>query len=593
MKQNLILLLLLIAIGAQSQGLEKLISNDSKAVVEVSGDQIFSLIDHADLEMLMPPDPSGAPMDLNQYGIDMSSKAYYFYQEIESIVYHNVIVSLSDVKKAKELIQSMSEAPITKINGYNFMLESNRFAAWNNKIAIFSTADFPKMEYTMDDLLEEKEKERNANPSEDSIDAYETDEEGYEMEEDEESLAFELMLKNMDAPSLFSDAEITDKMTEHFAYIVNTRQTQSITQNASYTGGKNNKSSAYFWIRSVDELIKDSYPADLASILPAFAEGSPNMISGIEAITGNLIFDTDEIKFNFNMGINPKLVPIYQKIYDSRIDETFLNHFNQNEVLAYMSFTMDMTLMLKEYPEMAKTLYGSMIPGYEEELDVALDVIEVFLDEEAIGELITGDGLFVLHDFEEQEVTYKTIEYDDDLNSNEVEKTKMESIPSFTIMMGSKNERIINKLMKLAIKYEVATDEGSYHRILSKDMGVPMDMYFVHQDGIIFFTNSQDRIGNYASGRMNMNLGKHKPMLENNIFNMYLDASSTMEHLSSLIPSDPETLEYIKDNYKEIYMTMGKMKDNTVGYDVVIKTNGAKGNSLKLIMDTMTSLQGM
>lgn len=597
MKQYLILLLLLITAGLQSQNLERFISSGSKAVVEVSGDQIFSLIDHADLEMLMPPDQSGAPMDLNQYGIDISSKAYYFYQEIDSTVYQNVVVRLSDVQKAEELIGSMAGGPTSKINGYNFVLETNMSAAWNNDIAIFSSAEFPKKVYTMDDLLEEQEMERMAEETEDAVETTESDEYEYEdeyaEEENDEMLEFQLVLKNMDAPYLLSDSEIAENMVAHFKYILNTKPSMSISQNTSYTSGKNSKSSAYFWVSSIDKLMQNSYPEELTSMLSSISKGTPSIITGIEELTGNLIFDTDEIRFDFDMGIHPDLAETYRDAYDSKMDESFFSHFNQDEALAFMNFTFDMGAMMKSYPEMVKTLYGSWLPGYEEEMDLAIDLIDVFLDEEAIAELITGDGLIILHDFEEQEVTYKTTEYDDDFNASEVEKTKMEPIPSFSFMLGSENERITGKLMNLAKKHGVAIDKGNFYRIVSEDLGAPFEMYFAHKDGIIFLSNVKDRIENFASGRTNSKLGKHKDMLENNVFNMYVDASAIMENMSTLMPADPETLEFVMENYKEMFITMENMKGDKVGYDVVIKTNGEKGNSLKLILDTITSLQGM
>lgn len=592
MKRNLTLLLVLFSFYVQSQNLEQLISNESVAVIEVSGDQIFDLIDHTDFGSLVPPDPSGAPMELNQFGIDINAKAYYFYQVDDSIGYHNMIVGITDVAKAEELIKSSIPNPTKKVGGYDFAIQSGMSAGWNNTQAIFSYTDFPKKVYTMDDLLEEKEAERIAN---ESSDAPEIKGDGEEMEDEELDLDTELLLKNMYAEPLYTSEEMTDRMMDHFTNIIGTQSAQSIARLAKYTSGKMNNSSAYFWLNSINDLIKDNSPlSSIESFFPELASMIPEMDYGMESVAGNLIFGEDEIRFDTKVEMSPNLAPIMGRMYKSKMEKSFFKHFNQDEVLGYMNYTMDMATWVKEYPEMIKAQFGGgLVEMYNDEMILVLDLIEVILDEEAIGELVTGDMMMLLHDFENQEVTYKTTEYDDDFNATEVERTKMESTPIFSVMLGSQNESFVARLMKLARKYEMATSQGNYHSIASKKMGAPFDVYFTHNDGIVFFTNSKKKVGNYATGSKDCNLGKHKKNLKNNILNMYLDASSTLEHLSSMMPVDPKTLDYIKANYKEMFVTIGEMEGNRVSYDMVIKTNGAKGNSLKLIFDSMATMQGL
>ena len=168
----------------------------------------------------------------------------------------------------------------------------------------------------------------------------------------------------------------------------------------------------------------------------------------------SLIFDKDEIRISTNLTINNQLVPAYKKMYDSKLEKSFLKYFDESDMLAYISITSDMKNILEEYPNLLTKTYGSMAPNFNEEMDIVADIVSVMLDEEAIGELITGDMMVILHDIEEMEMTYKSYEYDEDYNSVEVEKTMTENIPTFSFLLGSKNEELINKIMKLGIKYE-------------------------------------------------------------------------------------------------------------------------------------------
>jgi len=614
MKTNLIFLsLLILTASIQAQNLEQYISNDATAVVEIDGGQIFSLISMADLEAMLPPDPSGEPTDLTQYGINVKTKAYYFYQDRGTIGYNNIVLSLTDPTKAEELIKSMIPTEPTEVNGFNFAIQDNMTAAWNNTTAILTKVDFPKKVYTMEDLLAEKEAERLANEAEESEgseeeqtageDVYGTEteddytidtEDEYGMDTDEEypseeNLEFELMIKNMDAPSIYSEEEMTSMLSDNFHSILNTNPNQSIRQVSSYNNGKKSNSSLYFWVKNMDEMIKDAMPENLFAMLPGVSSGSQGMPTGMTEITSNIIFNQNEIRWESNFGIDPSIAEAYSRIYKTKMDKSFLNHFDQDDVLSYLSFSTDISKSLEEYPAIMQSIYGSYFPEFYDEIGVGLDLLEVILDEEAIGELITGDALMVLHNVDSHEVTYTTTEYDADFNPTEVEKTKMEPLPIFSVMLGSENKKIIGKLMKLARKHKVAEIQGKHHRISSKDMGAPFDMYFTQNDGIVYLTNSPKKISNYASGKKTRKPGKHKKLLRNNALNFYVNSSATLESLSDLLPLDPNTVENIKSNYKEIYLTSSKIVDNKMDFDFVLKTSGAQGNSLKLILDSMNS----
>ena len=589
MKNIFILFCVLLITSIQAQNLEQYISKDAKAVVEINGGQIFSLIDFADIEMMMPPGPEG-PMDLEELGINIKSKAYYFYNIRESMPYQNVVFALSDMKKAEEFITSMMPLEPKLINGFKVIMDSGTTAAWNNNMAILSYADFPKKEYTMEELKAEKEAERQAR-IEAGEEEIQNDE--YGIGAPDEDLALELMFKNMDAPPLHSEEDMLRMLADNFNSIINTNASNSIRQQSSYSSGKKSNSSAYFWLSDLDDLVKDAMPSDVTSFIPGGMD-TPSMPTGLTNISSNLIFDQDEIRWESVMGMKPEIAESFAKINSSKMDRSFLKYFDQDDVLSYMSFSSDVTKIMEEYPAMMQKLYGSSFPDFREEIGIGMDLIEVIFDEEAIGELITGDGLMVLHNVEEHEVTYMATEYDNDFNPTQVEKTKMEPLPIFSMMMGSENEKIISKMMRLARKYQVASVEGTHHRIPAKDMGMPFDVYFAHNDGILFFTNSTNKISNYAAGKKTRNLGKHKKMLRNNSFNMYVNSSSVIDNLSGMVPLDPATLSDLRDNYKEMHFSTGKVENNNMGMDFVIKTSGAKGNALKLILDSMTSsLKGL
>lgn len=584
MKINFLLAFVLLSFGVKAQNLEQYIPQDARFVIEISGDKIFSLIDQSDLESMLPPDPStGLPMDLNELGFDVNSKMYFFQKADGDVTYNNVLIKLLDEATATEMIQGMVPAETSKINGFTVASASTMTAAWNSKMAIFTQASMPKVEYTLEDIMAEKAAEES---DMDVID------ERSELEKLEE-MKSELMLKNLMAPIKYSEEEIAAKMTSNFSSIAKTAKGKSILKNVSYKEGKNAKSSLYYWVKNFDALLSESFPSELMTMMPGASTGKPTMTTGMENITGNLIFDTEEIRMAVDMGVNDKMAGMMKKIYNTSMNKSFYNYFDTDNVLAYMNMSFDMAEMLRVYPEMTSMTYGSMLPDFKDEMDVATDLISIVLDEDAIAELVTGDMMMLLHDFEQREVTFTTTEYDDDFNATEVERTKMEPIPTFTVMVGSENTRIVNKLFKIAAKYGVSSSIGGYQKIMMPEGSVPFDMYTMQKDGIVFITNAESQAQKIAKGKKSKKLGMHKTNLENNIMNVYFNTTGIISELEPMLPADPSTIELIKNDYREVHMNMGKMKGNKFGYDMVVKTNSANGNALKQILNSMASLASM
>jgi len=598
------LLFVIFALSAYSQNLQSLIpQSGTQAVVEVSGDRIFELISYADVERMLPPGPMGEPSSLDDFGVKADAKAYYFYHIQDNVKTHNVLFSIEDRLKASEIFAGMSASPSQEVDGMEVVREGNMMAAWNDSYGLYTSADIPKELYTMEDLLAQKELDRQGLSDippppppppgrEDELNEYGIIES--EEESSEEMLEFELMFMNMEAPYALSDDEIISLFGKHLHMITTTGRNNSIASSTAFAQGRDEESVMYFWLKNVDDFYGEVLPLD--EVMGMFSDnlGNPGKImTGMDEVTGNLSFGADEIKLNMSMGISPELQSSFELMYNSQLAPAFLDQFNADEAMAYMSFSFDMAAMLKEYPKTAEMMYGSMFPGYSEEVDIAIDLISTIIDEDAIAELITGDGLFVLHDFEEQEVSYKTVEYDADFNATEVEGTRMEPIPTFSVMIGSENQRIMDKAMKIAHKYELASDDGTYHQIPLQELDSPFDMYMAHKNGIVYLTNSKDRAQGFGAGRKNKNLGGHSQMLRDNIFSMYVDIQGALDEVGAMIPDSPEKIQYWRDNYEEMYMAMPKMKDGKVDYDMVIKTSDASGNALQLLLDSMGAISGM
>lgn len=576
MRITLVALSLLFANILCAQNIENLIPSNSVCVAQINGDQIFKLISQSDISEMVNSSgmqSKGEMQDLANFGFDINSKAYYFFNVIDSVSYHNVILAVNDKNKVASTLSEMSPTEPTTENGFSVLRESSKTAAWNDKIAIFFSAEIPKDEVTMEDLILEWEKE---------IESIDENEE-FEGEYPEMPTESDVRMKNYFAPLKYSEDEIASMMQMHMTSILNS-SSSSIASNKSFQSGKIKNSSAYFWVNNVNDIVNGFAQNPMMKNLAI--PMSDQMNTGVNSVAMNMIFDEDEIRLASSFTIDNQFVKPYKEMYDSKLDKSFLKYFDESDVLAYISTSVNTQKALEQYPNIVNLMYGGMFPQFKEEIEIGTDLFSIILDEEEIGKLITGDALLILHDLHEQEVSYTDYRYDEDFNMIEFDTTKMEQIPNFTVMMGSENEKLLNKIMKLGLKHQLATLDNAHYTLATKALGAPFDLYAVVNDDIVFVTNSVERINSYTKGNKSCKLGIHKKPLKNNIFNAYLDLSKTVDLASPMIPTSDNFVNYLRDNYKSFWLTSSKIKDNKMNLDMTIKTSGQKGNSLKLLLSS-------
>jgi len=366
--------------------------------------------------------------------------------------------------------------------------------------------------------------------------------------------------------------------------VVNGNGGRSILTNKKYLASKDKSAAASVWVKNYGGLMNGFMSSIYGmSGMSSLAGLQGNMYNGFKSVVANLYFDTDAARMTMEMEVSSEWEKTFKKVYNSKMDKEFFNYFNQNDVLAYMSFSMNMQALFEEYPALMTSMYGGMMPQYKQEMDVSGDFLSLLLDEEAIGELMTGDLLFVLNDFGEKEVTYTSYEYDEDYKRKEVTKTKKDMVPDFTIMVGSKKGKLLNKAARLGIKYELFENKAGYFKVNVPKNELPVDLYTVVKNDILFFTTSEEKISNIVNNRFVKNLGKHQKMMQKNVSTFYMNGEKIMSRIpaSELSKKEQGYMNYAKENFKDAYFKSSKLKGNKMRSEMKINTSGSQGNSLK------------
>ncbi len=563
-------ILLIIAICASyigvGQNLESKIPNTAKAVVSINGDQMLELVSASEFdtydfskmmfkELSRKNDSIKTFTSIKDFGFDVNSKAYYFYQKNDSISYHTFLIKLTDKSKFENLFSKSDKEKVERKGNTNVKIGFSEVAIWNDNMLVVSNGEKSHQYFQ-----ENEERFRKQAESED------------------------------EANYTINRRIVSNWTKKHVTSIFNGSGGQSIVTNKSYLASKDGKAVASAWIGSYGELIAGT----MSSVYGMAGVGSLNSLSGInsslygfESVVANLYFEEDGMRMSTEMEISEDWQKIFKKIYTSKMNRNFFNYFNQNEALAYMSFSMDMEAVFEEYPTMMANIYAGVMPEAREEIKVGSELVSMLLDEEAIGELVTGDMLFVLNDFGEKEVTYTSYEYDEDYKRKEVTKTKNDVVPDFTLMIGSKKGRFLTKAALLGVKHKLAENKAGYFKVMAPKSEIPFDMYTAVKNNILFFTTSEDKILKIVNGNYVNNLGKHEKLIKKNVSTFYVNGQQLFSKIpmSELNKKEKDYLQFAQQNFTDAYFKTSKIKGGKMHSEMKINTSSSDGNSLKLMLD--------
>ncbi len=564
MRKALGVLALTLTLAINAQHLEQKIPANAEAVISINGKKMLELLPANELNNYMPAreilkdfnrnrDEANAIKSVTKIGFDLN-ESYYYYTTNDSISYHVFLVNLNNREQYESLLSKYDLKKTTTTNGVSTKTGWSELTVWNDNTLALVSYDI-KRTYIDDNA-------KRLNPDDDFYDV---------------------------------KKDLGKLWTKKYAMTALQNKTNTIRSNTSYTQSKDNNAASTVWVKNYGNLIQNSMeslryfmPRDVRKVM---MQGNSSDIYGITTFTTKLYFDTDAIRVATKMKIADSWKDTYKKMYKSKLDKRFFNYFDQNKALAYISMSVNSEEMLKAYPHILQSMYGGLAPAYNEEVSLGAELISLFLDEEAIGELITGDMLFVFNDLSKKEVTYTSYEYDEDYNSKEVTKTKNELSPDFTILIGSENKAIINKFLHLGVKYHKINKTANYYQFKTPK-SVPFNTYAVMKDGMLILTTSATQIANIASGRFKANVGKHKKLMRKNSTVFYVNN----EALINKIPTDDfrardlASFNAFKNAVTGQSLMTSKLAGDSFITTATIDTKAANGNALKYIFDTIEAV---
>ncbi|WP_157821862.1 hypothetical protein [Tenacibaculum sp. Bg11-29] len=563
MKKIIVTLLLVHTfVAMQAQKLESKVPNNADIVIEANAENLFKLINVSDINNNMLGEEilkninrrrENKVTSVSKTGVNIKSNAYYFFQKTDSISYHTILVELNDRKLYESMLKKRNVEKIQKENGYSFIRGSREVTIWNDKLLLIVNAQKSYSYF-------KKHKER-----------------------------FEALKE--EGESMYAVKKRFSKLwtlKKAFSILENNGLSSSIATNSSFQKGKKKGASATLWVRNYGMLMSDvigSLGSSVYGAMPYLSLQKGNNIYGIEEVTANLFFNESSASISLDMFISDDMKKSFKKIYNKKMNNTLINSFDHNKALAFWSVSMNTEELLLEYPGMMDKMYGGMLPKFKEEIDIVGDLLSLVLDEKAIAELFTGDALFVLNDFSEQDVSYTSYKYDDDYKRKAIVKTKKILVPDFTLMIGSEKKELLNKMFRLGKKHKAVSEFNGVFEFDKKIGKLPFNLYAVVKNNVLYVTTSKTRAVGIRVGRGDYKSTKYRKLIKNNSSVLYTDVNRLIENLpTNLFGRDERKMSaFSKENVKDAYFKVSKVKGNKMSSELRLNTNGKNGNTLKTL----------
>ncbi|WP_066759356.1 hypothetical protein [Crocinitomix algicola] len=618
---------LLLSSSLFAQNFEELIPNTAEFVFKVDGAKIADKIGQKKIEK---SDGFNAIIrdfffrgneDLNvkEMGIDVASDLLVFFNADTSMEYIGVLYGVENSNLFEKYIRENAvNDTLIKYTGFNALYFEDNYSllAWNDEFALYLNIDY----------LHESLKPLSNNYSNDysyypysteqveEVIEYEVIEEtscddGDIIEVEPETEVYQVDSAEIAAKKAALEAEERRKKAErmmklrqayHNTLLVYFKgaNRNNILTNEGYTSNKNDEGDLYFWFERNQDLSSNGF---LDYFYYSGRRYYRKMMMSMGSYFGdeisiNALFNEKNIELLGNVDYSANIAQYFNEIYKTNISPKIWSFVSDADPIAINAFSLNAEKLWKYYPKMYAEIYSSLFSRddrYKEEVEVLLDFIDIFMDEEALGKILLGDGIIMLEDLVQTEVKYTSYEYTEDYSERyEVEKTKTEIRPQFMGLFTTGNKAFLEKLLGLAVKNEVMYRGNQYYYTSGENRDLPFQIGFTIQNDVLIIGTDLKKIEGFAEGNKTNGTNKiHRNKIEKNQGYLSMNIQKLLEQLPNeeFRGKELELLEYARKNTRRIE-AITNLKESRMKSNVTIEIPKKAKNGAVYLWDFMNEL---
>ncbi len=299
------------------------------------------------------------------------------------------------------------------------------------------------------------------------------------------------------------EEEVAGPDTAAYAWalkVLNKEFLQPITRNERFALAKGKTDDVHFWMDYgffTDNMmamqqaglgggmaVANSYTQAMSAM-----GGMMDVFYGDTYFSMGLNFENGRMAIRNQLFFNEDMKRFYTRALDAKFNKKFLRYVKGgDEMFGYFYLNYNIKNTIEETKALLYKMFAAT-PQYGLMASDAMKILGIFIDEEAIGNLLKGDMMVSVSGLQTVEVKTKTYDYDADFNLTERDTTMMQTMPVFTMLASYGNGNDIQKFIDLGIHSNVLVRERNFYKVVVP--GLEGQQFFLAKhDGMLIFTNN-------------------------------------------------------------------------------------------------------
>lgn len=294
------------------------------------------------------------------------------------------------------------------------------------------------------------------------------------------------------------DTRRNKALLQHALDLTKVDPKKSLEGNKNFQGALDKEADMSFWADYGKLMIDPSMmPMEMRGLLNALSELTEQTI-----FSGQGYFRNGEAEIKTSMSLNPSMKRVTDAAYSKGgLNKKFFKYVDKTNLMGLYGFSMDLKSFMMTYGQEIHRVFKEQ-DTKETRLAVnMMDIVDIFLDEEEIYELLTGDMMIALTDMRVIQREVSDFKYNEESDSWEEETEMVDDVmPIVNMMFSYGNETNIRHFIDLGVNMGglVKQQEGVWTAPAAKEE-IGVDFYVILKDGILMMTND-DQIAKNING---------------------------------------------------------------------------------------------
>ncbi|GIV31562.1 MAG: hypothetical protein KatS3mg029_0913 [Saprospiraceae bacterium] len=258
-----------------------------------------------------------------------------------------------------------------------------------------------------------------------------------------------------------------------------------------------------------------------------------------------------------------RLAPFLEGVTQARTSRRLRKYIlDDGQLFGYYHINIDNEALVEEGKALVHTLLRQMPEGGRL-ADAAFSTLGVFIDEQAIADLVKGEFLMYVSGMQWAPVKKKVYDYDEDFNYIEIDTVEFEQVPRICMLVPYGRRSQLGKFIELGEEAGVLVPDGKRYRL--ELPGIGWTMYLAMEKGMLILTNDEQLTSRYLRSGLpcKRRIGKaHIRALRRNSLNMYWDVENTFEAIAEqMVNESPQMADMfmrMANLLKSVEVTQGR-----------------------------------